>query len=93
MFLLDDLLLRTVGVNLPGLDIIWTLEQVHKFAYRELYNPEKIKNQIKEARLLFEFGELTREEYNRKNSDLMHKLKLAEKAEEMNLGTRTDILG
>jgi hypothetical protein len=93
MFFLDDLLMRTLGVNLPGLDMIWTLEQVHKFAYRELYNPEKIKNQIKEARLLFEFGELTMEEYSRRNSGLMHKLKLAEKAEEMNLGSRTDILG
>ncbi len=93
MFFLDDLVLRTLGVNLPGLDMIWTLEQVHKFAYRELYNPEKIKNQIKEARLLYEFGELTREEYDQKHSDLMRKLKLAIKAEGMNLAARTDILG
>lgn len=93
MFFLDDLLLRSLGVSLPGLDLIWTLEQVHKFAYREMYNSEKIKNQIKEARLLYEFGEMTRGEYEQTNSDLMRKLKLAEKAEAMNLGMRTDILG
>ncbi|MDM7913042.1 MAG: gas vesicle protein GvpG [Methanotrichaceae archaeon] len=93
MFILDDLLLRSLGISLPGLDLIWTLEQVQKFAYREMYNPEKIKNQIKEARLLYEFGEMTREEYERATSELMRKLRLAEKVEKMNLSMRTDILG
>jgi len=93
MFFLDDLLLRTVGISLPGLDMIWTLEQIQKFAYKGLYNPEKIKNQIKETRLLYEFGEMTRQEYEDKNAELMHKLDLALKADEMDLGSRTDILG
>jgi hypothetical protein len=93
MFFIDDLLLRALGVSLPGLDLIWTLEQIQKFAYKGYYNPEKIKNKIKETRLLYEFGELGREEYERKNSELMHKLELAEKFEEMDLGTRMDILG
>ncbi len=93
MFIIDDLLLRSLGVSLPGIDLIWTLEQVSKYAYKEMYNPEKIKNQIKETRLLYEFGEMTRAEYDRANSALMHKLRLAEKAVEMNLSTRTNILG
>jgi hypothetical protein len=93
MFILDDLLLRSLGISLPGLDLIWTLEQVQKFAYREMYNPEKIKNQIKETRLLYEFGEMTREEYEHATLELMRKLRLAEKAEKMNLSMRTDILG
>jgi hypothetical protein len=93
MFFIDDLLLRTIGISLPGLDMIWTLEQIQKFAYKELYNPEKIKNQIKETRLLYEFGELTRLEYEEKNAELMHNLDLALKADEMNLESRTDILG
>jgi hypothetical protein len=93
MFFLDDLLLRALGVSLPGLDLIWTLEQIQRFAYKSLYNPEKIKNQIKETRLLYEFGELKREEYEHKNSELMHKLDLAKKAEEMDLGSRLDLLG
>jgi ABC-type glutathione transport system ATPase component len=69
------------------------LEQLQSFAHRELYNPEKIKDQIKETRLLYEFGEMTREEYEQKNSELMRQLRLAEKAENMNLGMRTDLLG
>ena len=93
MFFVDDLLLRSLGISLPGLDLIWTMEQIQKFARRELYNPEKIKNQLKENRLLYEFGELSREDYEKTNSELMRKLKLAEKAEDMNLSMRIDILG
>ena len=93
MFFVDDLLLRSLGISLPGLDLIWTMEQIQKFARKELYNPEKIKNQLKENRLLYEFGEKSREDYEKTNSELMRKLKLAEKAEDMNLSMRIDILG
>ncbi len=78
MFLLDDVALRSLGISLPGLDLLWTFEQVRKFAYRDMYNPDKIKSQIKENRLLYEFGELTQEEYERTNAELMHNLKVAE---------------
>jgi len=93
MFLLDDLVMRSMGASLPGLDLIWTLEQIQKYAQKEMYNPEKIKSQIKENRLLYEFGEISREEYALKNTELLRKLELAKKAEEMDLGIRTDILG
>lgn len=93
MFLIDDIALRSLGVSIPSLDMFWTIEQIHKFAYKELYNPEKIKSQIKENRLLYEFGETTREEYERVNSDLMYRLRLALKASEMDLGQKTDLLG
>lgn len=93
MFFIDDMLLRSLGINLPGLDMIWTVEQIHKFALKGYYNPEKIKNQIKETRLLYEFGEMGRQEYEQKNSDLMHKLDMAERIVEMDLNTKMDILG
>ncbi len=93
MFILDDIVLRQFGISIPGLDMLWTIEQIRNFAYRELYNPEKIKNQIKENRLLYEFGEINRDEYERTNNELLHKLKMAERGQEMNLGARMDILG
>jgi hypothetical protein len=93
MFLLEDLVLRALGITMPALDLIWTLEQIYMYAYREMYNPEKIKNQIKENRMLYEFGELERKEYERRNSELMRRLRLAERAAEMDLGQRVDILG
>ncbi len=93
MFIIDDILLRQMGITIPGLDLIWTLEQIRDFAHRELYNPEKIKNSIKENRLLFELGEMTIDEYEKTNAELLQELKLAELGAEMNLGVRTDILG
>lgn len=93
MFFIDDMLLRALGINLPGLDMIWIVEQIQKFAYRGYYNSEKIKNQIKETRLLYEFGELDRDEYEQKNSDLMHKLDMAIRIEEMDINSKIDILG
>jgi len=93
MLIIDDVILRMLGISLPVLDLLWTLEQIQNYAYRETYNPEKIRNRIKENRLLFEFEELSREEYERANIDLMHLLKMAERVGDMNLGMRTDLLG
>ncbi len=93
MFLIDDIVLRSLGISIPSIDMFWTIEQIYKFAYKETYNPEKIKSQIKENRLLYEFGETTRKEYDRINSELMYKLRLALKASEMDLGQKTDLLG
>lgn len=93
MFILDDILLRQVGISIPGLDLIWVMEQLRDFAHRELYNPEKVRNRIKENRMFYEFGEITREEYESTDARLMQHLKLAERGQEMNLDVRTDILG
>jgi len=93
MFIVDDILLRQIGVSIPGLDLLWTIEQIRNFAYKEFYNPEKIKNNIKENRLLYEFGEVERDEYERTNNELLRKLRMAEKGQEMNLGARNDLLG
>jgi len=93
VFILDDMILRQFGISLPGLDLLWTIEQIRDFAYRELYNPEKVKNNIKENRLLFELGELNRDEYEKANTQLLQELKFAERGTEMDLNVRTDILG
>lgn len=93
MFLIDDIALRSLGISIPSLDLLWTFEQIYNQAYKEMYNPEKIKSQIKENRLLYEFGEIPTEEYEKNNAELMHKLQLALKASEMNLVRRMDLLG
>jgi len=93
MFMLDDLLLRGLGLSIPGLDMIWIFEQIMDHSHNEMYNPEKIKNSIKDNRLLFELGEITREEYDETNAELMRQLKLSKRGQETNLGGRMDILG
>ena len=93
MFIIDDIVLRSIGISVPGLDMIWTLEQIQKYALKGYYNPEKIRDQIKETRLLYEFGEIDRQEYEQMNSRLLHKLDVAQKVLEMDLGSRIYILG
>lgn len=93
MFIIDDIVLRGVGISIPGLDLLWTVEQIRNFAYKEFYNPEKIKSKIKENRLLYEFGDIKRDEYEKMNTELLYKLKMAERGVEMNNVGRMDILG
>ncbi|RPJ75683.1 MAG: hypothetical protein EHM20_08545 [Alphaproteobacteria bacterium] len=81
-----------LGISIPGLDLFSMLEIVRNYAYKELYNPEKIKNEIKENQMLYEFGELSREEFEETRSRLMEQLKFAERFEEMDLNVRADIL-
>jgi hypothetical protein len=92
MFILDDFLLRMLGISIPGLDLISTLELVKNLAYKELYNPEKIKNNIKENQMLYEFGEISRDDFEETKSRLMEQIKFIERFEEMNIGVRIDIL-
>ena len=78
MFLIDDLLLRAVGVSLKPFDMIWMLELLRNYALQEKYNLHRIGNQIKENRLLFEIGEISKEEYEEKKELLLEERKRAE---------------
>lgn len=78
MFLIDDLLLRGLGISPKPFDIIWILELMHNYALKEKYNIKKISNEIKENRLLFEIGELNEEEYREKHELLLEERKKAE---------------
>ncbi len=90
MFLIDDILLRTLGFSIPGLDMFWLFEQILYFSRKEMY--DQIKDRLKENRMLYELGEISDEDYAKINAELVRTLKLAEKAREMNLGVRTHIL-
>lgn len=93
MFIVDDVILRSLGVSIPPFDLIWIFEQIRGFAYKEMYDPERIKDRIKENRMLYEFGEISKKEYKRIHADLSHKLKIALKVREMRPEVRIDILG
>lgn len=91
MFIIDDIVLRSLGFSIPGFDMLWTLEQVRDFAFKE--RAGAIKDGIKENRMLYEFGEISQKEYEKNDADLKRQLKMAERVEEMDLNTRIDILG
>ena len=91
-FLIDDIILRMVGISLPPFDMIWLLETIRDYAAQELYNPEKIGDELKETALLYELGEITKEEYERRYAELTEKLKIAQRVRESNIIKRVDIL-
>lgn len=82
MFLLDDILLRSLGVTVPGLDLIWVLERVGNHAKAELYDPAKISDELKENRLLYELGEKSVKEYKARHEELNEKLLVANEVRE-----------
>lgn len=81
MFLLDDLLVR------PFMSVLSVLQTM---AIEELYDVESIQDEIKENRLLFEIGDRSREEYDRRRGELQQQLELAEQARE-NLSGKVEI--
>jgi hypothetical protein len=91
-FLIDDIILRMFGISIPPFDMIWLLETIRDYAVQELYNPEKINDELKETALLYDLGEITKEEYERRYAELTEKLKIAQRVRETNLNKRMDIL-
>jgi len=79
MFLFDDILMSMMGVSVPGLNLFSTLELVKDLAYKELYDPEIIRNEIKENRMLYEFGDISEEAYNTRKTELMNQLEQVQK--------------
>lgn len=80
MFLIDDILLKPLGISLVPLDSIWILELIRNRALKEKYDLKKINNQIKENRLLFEIKEINEEEYKKRNELLLEEREIAEEA-------------
>jgi len=90
--IIDDIALRALGIDLGPLDMLWYFERIQEAAEKELYNPEKISDELKNNRMLYELGEISKEEYENHNERLNHKLKKAKRINKMHLSTRLDIL-
>ncbi len=67
-FIIDDLLLG------PPLFI---LRKIRDTAYQEMYNLDEINKKIKENRMLYEDGEISKVKYEKKNAHLMELRKVA----------------
>ena len=73
MFILDDLLVR------PFISI---LDALHTLAMNELYDVEAIQDDLKENQLLYELGERSESEYERRRRELEEELEIARAAHE-----------
>jgi len=94
-FFIDDFFLRMLGISLPPFDMIWILETICDYAeglWRE-ETSQRINNRIKENRLLYELGEMTKEEYERRNGELSRQRGMNNRINNMNLHQRISLLG
>ena len=84
-----------LGISIPPFDMIWLMETIldHVEDINEKESHEKITNKIKENRLLYELGEITKEEYEKRNGELGNKLQMNKRINRTNLNKRINILG
>ncbi|WP_254535118.1 gas vesicle protein GvpG [Halomarina litorea] len=73
MFIVDDLLLKP---------LVTVLNVIHSMAIEEMYDTGAIRDEMKENRLLYELGEYSEEEYERRRAELEAQLDVAERARE-----------
>lgn len=71
MLLIDDLL------GLAGKGFVGIFTKIHELVEDELYNEEKIQEQILTLQLLYDAGEIKREDYEKKEAELLERLNLA----------------
>lgn len=69
MIVLDDLLVR------PFVSII---DAIHTLALSEMYDIEHLEDELKENQLLYELGERSEEEYERRKQELEQELDVAQ---------------
>lgn len=68
MFLIDDILL------LPLKGVIWMGKKINEVAEKELTDEGRIKEKLMELQLRFELDEISEEEYNRKEQEILARL-------------------
>ncbi|MFQ3295662.1 MAG: hypothetical protein ACI9EZ_001223 [Halobacteriales archaeon] len=83
MLLVDDLLVR------PFVSILETLQTL---ALQEMYDMESLQDDLKENRLLFEVGERSKEEYERRKAELEAEIEMAE-AVQKQMNGRIEVKG
>lgn len=83
-----------LGFSMLPFDMMWLMETIRDYVENvsQEENQQKISNRIKENRLLYELGEITKEEYERRNVELNYQLKMNNRINRMTLNQRIDLL-
>ena len=83
-----------IGLSIPPFDMIWLMETITDYAdeARVKETQQKINNEIRENRLLYELGEITKEEYDRRNSELNHQRLMNKQINRVRLSQRINLL-
>ena len=84
MFILDDLLVRP---------IVGIVDTLHTMALDELYDIEALEDDLKENQLLYELGERSEEEYQRRKEALEAEIEIAQEIHEQLASGRVEVKG
>lgn len=76
MFLIDDILLA------PLKGVIWLGRKINEVVEKELYDEDRIKEELMELQLRFELDEFTVEEYHKQEKELLARLDAIRRAKE-----------
>lgn len=76
MFVVDDLLLW-----LPGKALVWLFKEMYNHVMAEWQDPDTIRQQLLELQLLYEMDEMTLEEYDLREAQLLVRLRQRAEAE------------
>jgi hypothetical protein len=76
MLLIDDLLLSPVKL------VIWLGKKINDVVEKEMSDEGLIKEQLMKLQLQFEMDEISEEEYNRQEKELLERLEAIRKAKE-----------
>ena len=76
MFLIDDILLS------PLKGVIWLGEKLNELVEKEFSDEGRIKEKLMEVQLKFELDEISEEEYNKQEKELLERLDAIRKAKE-----------
>ncbi|MDP2907142.1 MAG: protein gvpG [Nanoarchaeota archaeon] len=88
VLIVDDFLLYKLVIDPLVISPSMTIfRAIRDYALREMYPLEKIRDAVKENRMLYEFGEISKEEYEKENERLMPLLKMAVRVSEITAKT------
>ena len=76
MFLIDSILLA------PLKGVIWMGQKLSDMAQKELSDKGRIKEELMRLQLQFELDDISKEEYDKKENELLDRLDAITKAEE-----------
>lgn len=76
MLVVDDLLLW-----LPGKALLWMFQEIYNHVMAEWKDPDTIRQQLLELQLLYEMDEISLEQYEQRESQLLARLREAREIE------------
>ncbi|MCG2712399.1 MAG: gas vesicle protein GvpG [Candidatus Omnitrophica bacterium] len=76
MFLIDDIFLSPLNL------VIWVGKKINEVAEREFSDEGLIKEKLMQLQLRFEMDEISEEEYNKQEKEILKRLDAVRKAKE-----------